>query len=254
VTGAVEPPGDQSPLGPAAGLAEGRTLAAALRPAPAGNECSAGDDSVVVDSGPAVPAPPAAVTVLGVGNPIMGDDGIGPELLAAVQAVLQDPSVEFVDGGVGGLELLPTVQDARRLLILDAVAGEVPGEVCELTGDQIPRLLAAKLSPHQVGLLDVLTAARLLGQEPEAVAVVGIVPESVELGLGLAPVVAVSFPEAVARAVAVVEGWLAEESSENEGGRPPSDPPPRFARRVFHHHGGERGLLGSSPEQLTGAA
>jgi len=211
--GAAESPGDQPGPEAAAGLAEQRPPATAARPAPAGGGCSAGDDTVGVDSGPVVPAPPViAVTVLGVGNPIMGDDGIGPELLAAVEAVLKDPAVEFVDGGVGGLELLPTVQDARRLLILDAVAGPAPGDVCELTGDQIPRLLSAKLSPHQVGLLDVLTAARLLGHEPEAVTVVGIVPESVELGLGLAPGVALAFPEAVVRAVHVVRGWLADDA------------------------------------------
>jgi len=153
------------------------------------------------------------VTVLGVGNPIMGDDGVGLELLAAVRATCPGPRVEFVDGGTGGLELLPVVQDAQRLLVLDAVAGATPGQVVELAGDQIPRLLSAKLSPHQVGLLDVFAAARLLGREPATVAVVGIVPEAVDLRLGLTPAVAAALPQAAALARAVVARWLDEAPS-----------------------------------------
>ncbi|MCL2735811.1 MAG: HyaD/HybD family hydrogenase maturation endopeptidase [Propionibacteriaceae bacterium] len=157
--------------------------------------------------------PSPVVTVLGVGNPIMGDDGIGLELLAGVEAQCVDTRVEFVDGGTGGMELLPVVQDATYLLILDAVAGDTPGQVVELTGDQIPRLLATKLSPHQVGLLDIFAAARLLGREPQTVAVVGVVPETVDLQLGLTPAVEAAMPEATRIAVEVVNGWLAEDAT-----------------------------------------
>ena len=150
-----------------------------------------------------------AVTVLGVGNPIMGDDGVGLELLASVQAAFSDPRVEYVDGGTSGMELLPVIQSARRLLILDAVSGRTPGEVVELPGDQIPRLLAAKLSPHQLGLLDVFAAARLLGTEPDEVTVIGIVPEFVDVQVGLTPAVSASLPEATELAVSVLKRWLA---------------------------------------------
>ena len=154
----------------------------------------------------------SAITVLGVGNPIMGDDGVGLELLAGVQERCGDLRVEFVDGGTGGMELLPVVQDTSSLLILDAVAGSVPGEVKVLVGDQISRMLASKLSPHQVSLLDVFAAARLLGSEPSTVVVVGVVPESVDVRLGLSEVVTAAVPAAVDRAVSVLSGWLAESS------------------------------------------
>jgi len=149
------------------------------------------------------------ITVLGVGNPIMGDDGVGLELLAALRAARPGPGIDYVDGGTGGMELVPVVQDATRLLILDAVAGDTPGQVVRLDGDQIPRLLATKLSPHQVGLLDVFAAARLLGREPSQVAVVGIVPESVDLRVGLSDVVAGAVAEAARLAATVVDEWLA---------------------------------------------
>jgi hydrogenase maturation protease len=160
-----------------------------------------------VTDAPTAQAPP--VTVLGVGSPLMGDDGVGLTLLAAVAAASPDPRVEFVDGGTGGLELLPVIQDAERLLILDAVAGAVPGAVVQFAGDQLARLGAAKLSPHQVGLLDVLAAARLTAREP-AMAVVGIVPQMVDFQYGLTPVVEAGVPRAVAAAVAVITRWLEE--------------------------------------------
>lgn len=155
------------------------------------------------------------VTVLGVGNTIMGDDGVGPALLARLAADRgNDARVEYVDGGIQGLALLPTVSDARTLLILDAVAppagGAAPGSVVRLGGDQVPRLLAAKLSPHQVGLLDVLTAARLLGREPARVEVVGVVPADVDLRVGLSAPVAAAVAAAVALASEVVDELLAE--------------------------------------------
>jgi len=155
-------------------------------------------------------APPAPVTVLGVGNPVMADDGAGLELLARVRDRRPDPRVGYVDGGTAGMELVPVVTEATRLLVLDAVAGPTPGRVRQFSGDQLPRLLSATLSPHQVSLLDVFAAARLLDHEPEQIAVVGIVPEVVEMRVGLSGPVTGALGEAVAAAVAVLDGWLAE--------------------------------------------
>ena len=150
----------------------------------------------------------------------MGDDGTGLTLLAAIESARPDTRIEYVDGGTGGMELLPVVQEAARLLVLDAVAGAVPGAVACLDGDQLPRMLSSKLSPHQVGLLDVFAAARMLGREPGQVAVVGITPESVELRLGLSDVVAASVDEAAARACEVLDRWLAEAEAVTMGDDP----------------------------------
>ncbi|MDR1791254.1 MAG: hydrogenase maturation protease [Propionibacteriaceae bacterium] len=149
-----------------------------------------------------------SLTVLAVGNPIMSDDGLGQALLAAVQAACPDTRVTYVDGGIAGLELLPVVQDASHLLILDAIAGDTPGAVHHLSGDQLPRLLSAKLGPHEIGLLDVFTSARLLGQEPEVLEIVGITPASTDLGIGLAAVVAAAIPAATEIAVGILGEWL----------------------------------------------
>lgn len=155
------------------------------------------------------------VTVLAVGNPIMGDDGAGPELLARLSAVRPDPRVEYVDGATGGMDLVPAVEGRPRVLVLDAVAvaGATPGTVVDLPGSGLRAALGAKMSPHQVGLLDVLDVVRLLGREPGEVRVVGVVPESLDLRLGLSSAVAAAMDDAVAVAARVLDRWLGDGSA-----------------------------------------
>ena len=154
--------------------------------------------------------PAREITVLAVGNLIMGDDGIGPAILSRLVADRgEDPRIWFEDGGLGGMQLLDVVRQSPRLLILDAIAShQPPGTVLRVGGDQVPRMLASKLSPHQVGLLDVLTAARLLQDEPDEVEVVGVVPALLSLQVGLSEVVEAAIGEAVQRAHEVLDEWL----------------------------------------------
>ncbi|GAB2500378.1 Hydrogenase 2 maturation protease [Corynebacterium atrinae] len=155
----------------------------------------------------------ARITCLGVGNPIMGDDATGLELLRIVEK--QGPrGVTYTDGGTSGMEILPDILDADYLLLLDALAGPgTSGDVVTLEGDQIPRLLQSKLSPHQVGLLDLLSAARLLDQEPAAVAVVGVVAQDVQLHVGITDTVAEALPAAADSAVALLNRWCQRQPS-----------------------------------------
>src|SRR5271157_725089 len=93
------------------------------------------------------------VLVLGLGNPLMGDDGAG---LAALECLRCDfefgENVQLEDGGTLGLSLLPMVEDCASLLVLDAVRiGRVPGTVVQLDQPDIPMYLALKTSPHQTG-------------------------------------------------------------------------------------------------------
>lgn len=166
-----------------------------------------------------------AVTVIGIGNPIMENDAVGLAMLRRLQGGSEDelawvpsrsftpvlPSeqtgdVQYIDGGTSGMELLPLIQDAENLIILDALAGPgEPGDIVTLVGDQIPRLLNSKLSPHQVGLLDLLSAARLLGREPSRVGVVGIVVNGTDLKVGMSPEVLAAIPAAVDAAQQLVD-------------------------------------------------
>ncbi|GAA1472351.1 HyaD/HybD family hydrogenase maturation endopeptidase [Corynebacterium felinum] len=162
---------------------------------------------------------PVTFHVIGIGNTIMGDDGIGLAMLEQLRHTGPKEGsytnsgrtiqLSYIDGGTSGMELLPDIEDADYLLVLDALGGPgAPGQVHNFVGDQLPRLLKAKLSPHQVGLLDLLAAVRLLGSEPQAVAAVGIVAQDLQLHVGLSECASQALPEAVECAEELITRWL----------------------------------------------
>jgi hydrogenase maturation protease len=127
--------------------------------------------------------------VLGLGNPLMGDDGAG---VAALERLRDEweipPEVELVDGGTWGMNLLPLIESARRLILIDAIrSGVAPGTLTVLERKQLPRYFSLKISPHQIDLREVLALAELRGLLPDDLVAVGIEPERVDLELGLSP-------------------------------------------------------------------
>ena len=122
--------------------------------------------------------------VIGLGNPLMGDDGLG---LAALERLRSryavPPEVELVDGGTWGMNLLPVIEEAGRVILIDAIdAGAAPGTPIRLERERLPRYLATKISPHQVDLRDVLGLAELRGTLPDDTIALGLQPERVALG------------------------------------------------------------------------
>jgi len=147
--------------------------------------------------------------VLGLGNLLNRDEGLGVQALKLLDAQLgEQPEVELLDGGVLGLNLLMVVEECSHLLILDAVnASQPPGTVIELRKEQIPLYSGVKLSQHQVTFQEVLGLANLRGFLPEHLHLVGIQPEDLGIGLELSPSVARALPEVVSRACAVLQEW-----------------------------------------------
>ncbi len=135
--------------------------------------------------------------VLGLGNTIMTDDGIGPKAIESLQNTkLPDSGVVLLDGGTLGLDLLPHLEGAGRLIILDAVElGREPGSLVRLVGDEVPLAIEHKLSPHQMGLKDLLAVASLMGCLPDKVVLLGVQPACLELGTELSPAVSEALPE-----------------------------------------------------------
>ncbi|MEN8216119.1 MAG: HyaD/HybD family hydrogenase maturation endopeptidase [Pseudomonadota bacterium] len=132
------------------------------------------------------------VLVLGIGNLLLSDEGIG---VHAVNALLRDyqipEGVEVIDGGTSGMELLTFIAKADHLIILDAVkTGQAPGTLIRLDGEQVPTFFRTKVSPHEIGLSDVLAAAHLTGEQPDNLTLFGIEPANLELGLELSDKVA----------------------------------------------------------------
>lgn len=137
-----------------------------------------------------------ADVVLGVGNPLMGDDGLGIAVVALLRSRFHEsPELQIVDGGTWGMNLLHIIESARRLMIVDAIdQGRLPGDRIELEREELPRYFAIKLSPHQLDLREVLALAEMRGTLPEDTFAIGVQPERVELSLDLSSTVAAKLP------------------------------------------------------------
>lgn len=147
--------------------------------------------------------------VLGVGSPLMGDDGLGVAAVAALRrAAGTMEGVAFLDGGTWGMQLLPAIEDCRRLLVVDAIRdGREPGTVVRLEKDELPRLLYQKVSPHQVDLREVFAVAELKGTFPEEAVALGVEPEVVELHDGLSASVEGALPRLLEEVWAQLRSW-----------------------------------------------
>jgi hydrogenase maturation protease len=132
------------------------------------------------------------VLVLGIGNLVMSDDGVGVKVVQQLQReYCFSESVEILDGGTLGLDLLPKLEGIDHLIVVDAVeTGGKPGTCVRLAGEELPIALETKVSAHQMGLKDLLSVAQLLGHSPGEMVLIGVQPGSIEMDTELTPEVA----------------------------------------------------------------
>ena len=155
-----------------------------------------------------MPGTAGPTVVIGLGSPLMGDDGIGLVALAHLRDDWILDGVELVDGGTWGMSLLPAIEEASRVLFLDAIKdGSPPGALVRLERDALPRYFSAKLSPHQIDLKDVLAVAELRGTIPEDTMALGIQPVRVELGTELSPEVQAAMDALVRATIDRLRDW-----------------------------------------------
>ncbi len=148
--------------------------------------------------------------VLGLGNILLADEGVGVRVIERLLEQYDFPEgVRVMDGGTLGLDLLPYLEDASRLLVVDAVQARKPaGTLVRLAGDEIPVFLdASKVSPHQEGLEDLLAVATLKGYLPQEVVFWGAQIESLGVGLELSPAVASQVDALVGKVLEELERW-----------------------------------------------
>jgi hydrogenase maturation protease len=147
--------------------------------------------------------------VLGLGNILCRDEGLGIFALRAVQESLgRRGEIEYLDGGVMGLDLLPVVEDCSHLLILDAIdAGKPPAALIELDKTAIPLYKAINLSEHQLGFQEVLGLAKIRQALPACLHLIGAQPADLSTGIGLSPALAGCLPKITGRASSVLRSW-----------------------------------------------
>lgn len=157
------------------------------------------------------------VTLLGLGNILLTDEGVGVWAVREVARRFRlPPAVEVVDGGTAGLDLLPYVEDREHLLVVDAVQFQrEPGFMGWLEGEEVLAGGGAQASLHHLGLREVLGAAMLLDRAPKEVLLLGVQPHLLTTGVGLSPLLQARLPEVVGEIVARLTAW----------GCPPLGPP-----------------------------
>ncbi|MEW8469757.1 MAG: HyaD/HybD family hydrogenase maturation endopeptidase [Candidatus Thiodiazotropha sp.] len=129
------------------------------------------------------------VLVIGMGNVLMQDEGIGVRAVEELEQRYHIPDgVEVVDGGTTGMELFEPMRGASSLVIADAVnTGAAYGSLVRIANEEIPAFFQTKLSNHQLGISDLLALLALKEETPEQVTIIGMVPHSLENRLGLTP-------------------------------------------------------------------
>lgn len=144
---------------------------------------------------------PGRVVVLGVGNILLTDEGVGVRAVEKLQREFVLPAeVEAIDGGTSGMELIEDLAHASHLIIVDAVrTGRPAASIVRIAGAEVPVLFRTRMSPHQVGLPEVLAALQLTGETPGSTVVIGVEPVSLEPGIELSAPVAAQLAAVVAR-------------------------------------------------------
>jgi hydrogenase maturation protease len=148
--------------------------------------------------------------VLGVGNTILTDEGVGPWVVERLQAL--NPEVEgitWMDGGTLSFSIAACVEDAEYLIVVDATElKSVPGTVKVFVDEDMDRMLGGHgRSIHEVGLMDLMNMARLTERLPLRRALVGIQPEIIDWGTAPSPAVGAAMPEAIRAVASLIKDW-----------------------------------------------
>lgn len=153
--------------------------------------------------------PQISVLVLGIGNLVMSDDAVGVMVAQTIQKRYRfADNVEIMDGGTLGLDLLPKLENITNLIMIDAVeTGKKAGTCVRLCGQELPIALQTKISPHQMGLKDLLAVSELMGHSPKEMVLIGVQPGSIEMEVGLTAEVQAQLETLVSNVLDELAGW-----------------------------------------------
>ncbi len=152
------------------------------------------------------------VALVGLGNILMGDDGVGVHAVEALRIRYHFSSdLDLIDGGTLGLDLLPLLEGVEKILFLDAMdLQRDPGTIAVLEDGEIPSFLGRGFSFHQVGLADLLFAMKLTGVKPSEVLLIGIQPEKIEAGIALSKALMNSLEKYIQTILGKLADWGVE--------------------------------------------
>lgn len=146
--------------------------------------------------------------VIGVGNTILSDEGVGVHAARLLQRDSRVPAgITILDGGTLGLELIPYASDASRVLLLDAMnSGNVPGTLARMTGRDVLGTTGG-WSAHQLGVADLICALALISNKPQEIVVLGVQPANTDWGTSLSAEVEAALVPMVDAALRQLQNW-----------------------------------------------
>lgn len=149
------------------------------------------------------------IVLLGVGNILLTDEGFGVHVVNQLREdYVFNPPITILDGGTMGMELLTYMRGMTKLLLVDAInGGEAPGTVYEFPHEEMNSYFTDSISVHEVGMQDILRIRALQEDPLEDAVVIGVEPESLELGLTLSDSTQAAVAEVKERILSVLSSW-----------------------------------------------
>ena len=131
---------------------------------------------------------PQNIVILGIGNLLLSDEGVGVHVANKLMEMDLPEGVSVVEGGTDGFRLLNIITEADRLIVIDSVmTGAAPGSIYKFNIEEVKNCPSGfKTSVHQIGILEVINMSGLIGKTPHTT-VIGIEPQSLEMGMELSP-------------------------------------------------------------------
>ncbi|ALG67139.1 hydrogenase maturation protease [Beggiatoa leptomitoformis] len=153
--------------------------------------------------------------VLGIGNSLLSDEGIGIHVLNYLQTQATSASVEYIDGGTLSFSLAPLIEDAQQLIVIDAAQLHAPvGTIHYFINEEMERFLNKRQSSaHEVSLIDLLTVASLTERLPKRRALVAVQPKKLDWGMIPSPELASAIPQIAALVIQLIEAWSISETA-----------------------------------------
>lgn len=165
-----------------------------------------------LDRGRGHNASPSKVTILGVGNELLSDEGVGVHVARRLMEVELPSHIEVIEGGTDGFGLINIITDTDRLIVVDSVkGGNAPGTLYRFDIDDVPSAPGMfKTSVHQISILEVIDLSSLVGKRPHTT-IIGVEPARLTISLELSEVVKTKIPRIIELIFETIDCHLPEE-------------------------------------------
>ena len=158
------------------------------------------------------------ILVLGLGNILLMDEGIGVHVAQKLMDMPLPADVEVMDGGTLGLNLIYYLEGRKKVIVIDAVLTDAPpGTLYRFTDRDLEEQTGSLVSAHDVNFVHVLKNAAFIGIKPEEVVFIGIKPDEIAEGLGLTPVIEEKIPRIIELVMKEITTTAGAEGSRGQG-------------------------------------